>query len=54
MWVRAAGDKKRALRTLEKAIASGFRDVDTINRDKDLDSLRGDPEFTKLMQTVHR
>ncbi len=43
------GDRKGALRRLEKAVANGFRDADGMARDPDLESLRGEPGFQELL-----
>lgn len=44
-----AGKPDRALECLEEAMAVGFGNVRWLERDPDLDSLRGDPRFTSLM-----
>ncbi len=49
-----AGDKKKALRTLREAVEKGFRDVELLAHDKELDSLRGDAEFEKMVGSVRR
>jgi tetratricopeptide (TPR) repeat protein len=45
-----AGRKEEALDFLEQALAKGLRDRDHIDEDKDLDGIRRDPRFTKIMQ----
>jgi hypothetical protein len=45
----ARKDASRALEYLKKSVASGFHDKDWLGRDRDLDSLRSDPEFKKLL-----
>ncbi|HEY1252234.1 MAG TPA: M56 family metallopeptidase [Thermoanaerobaculia bacterium] len=42
------GDRKAALDSLSKALASGFDQPDLFRTDDDLDSLHGDPEFVRL------
>jgi serine/threonine-protein kinase len=39
----------RAVHTLRRAVAAGYRSVAWIRRDPDLDSLRSRPEFQLLM-----
>lgn len=48
------GDKKKALRELQKAIELGFRDIDNMRADSDLESLRKEPEFQKLIASSSR
>jgi hypothetical protein len=48
------GDKKKALRVLQKATAAGFHDLETLSHDKDLDSLRSEPEFQELVKKTSR
>jgi superkiller protein 3 len=43
------GKKTKALEYLGKALEKGFRDRDWIEADHDVDSLKGDPRFGKLM-----
>lgn len=43
-----------ALRTLRKAVDLGFRDVASIRRDRDLDSIRKDPRFRVLLRELAR
>ncbi len=45
----AGGLQDLAVSTLRRAQARGFRDVERLRRDKDLDSLRGRPDFQKLV-----
>jgi len=44
-----AGDKETAFQLLDKAIASGWRNTDHLKRDSDLDSLRNDPRWAKMI-----
>lgn len=44
-----AGDKETAFQLLDKAIAAGFRNTDHLKRDSDLDSLRNDPRWAKVI-----
>ncbi len=43
--------KKRpaALQSLRKAVSLGYRDVDWMLQDPDLETLKGDPEFRQLL-----
>lgn len=43
------GDKKQALKWLEKSLAVGFPNLDGVRKDKDLKSLREDVRFKKLV-----
>jgi tetratricopeptide (TPR) repeat protein len=43
------GDKESALKWLEKAFEIGFRDLELAQKDSDLQSLHGDPRYTKLV-----
>lgn len=45
-----SGQKEKALEALAQAVEKGFADPDHIKNDKDLDSLRGDPEFEKILK----
>ena len=45
-----AGDRARALRYLWRSVHSGFDDPGHMDRDPDLDSLRGDRRFEVLMR----
>lgn len=45
-------DKNRALEALQHAIEKGFKDVALIQSDKDLDALRADAEFKRLVDTL--
>ena len=47
-----AGRKPEALAALEKAIETGFDRDNLLLSDSDLDSLRGDPRFKKLLGTA--
>ena len=46
------GKKDRALESLGKAVLFGFNDVEHIKRDADLESLRGDERFVKLLESA--
>ena len=46
------GDMTRALRALKKAIACGYNDFEYLNRDSDLDALRKDRRFKRLMAAL--
>jgi len=43
------GERSPALEWLRKAVEAGFRDRDWIRMDRDLDSLRGDERYTRLL-----
>ena len=47
-----AGKVDRALECLEEALAVGFGNRRWLERDPDLDVLRGDPRFTALMERI--
>jgi dienelactone hydrolase len=44
-----SGRKKEAIKSLEKAVASGFKDVATIDSIQDLEPLRNMPEYQKII-----
>jgi tetratricopeptide (TPR) repeat protein len=44
------GDPDRAIVFLKKAVAAGFADWRHMNRDKDMDPLRGDPRFKEIIE----
>lgn len=46
------GDKEKALQWLEKAAQAGFGNVDHIDGDTDMDTLRADPRFTKIRKAM--
>jgi tetratricopeptide (TPR) repeat protein len=45
----ARAEGERAMATLRRAIAAGYRDVANMRQDSDIDSLRKRPDFQKLM-----
>ena len=45
-------DKENALTWLERALANGFNQPETLRSDSDLDSLRSDPRFQQLISKV--
>jgi eukaryotic-like serine/threonine-protein kinase len=45
----ADAESDRAMALLKQAVAAGYQDVASINKDKDLDSLRGRDDFKKLV-----
>jgi dienelactone hydrolase len=46
------GKKKKAIKTLDKAVESGFQGIKTLETDKDLDSLRDSAAFKALLQKL--
>jgi TolB-like protein/Flp pilus assembly protein TadD len=44
------GEAERAVTALEQAVAAGYWNVGWMQHDPDLDSLRGDPRFQRLVQ----
>lgn len=44
------GSKEEALKFFERALKEGLREREHIEKDKDLDTLRGDPRFVRLMK----
>lgn len=46
------GDKKNAIDALRRAIDKGFKDTARIETDKDLDPLRQEPGYKKLLETL--
>lgn len=50
----AAGKKKEALRDLQESVRSGLKDAEVLESDPQLDSLRSEPEFQKLVVSLNR
>lgn len=48
-WHALEGKKAKAFEYLEKALEKGFKDRTWIEADKDLEGLRGDPRYGKLL-----
>jgi len=48
------GQSEEALKALEQAIAFGYHDFDYMQRDPDLESLRGDPRYAALVARASR
>lgn len=44
--------KAESLDWLSKAIDAGFKDLEQVKTDHDLDSLRNDPEFQRLLDSI--
>jgi tetratricopeptide (TPR) repeat protein len=44
--------RDNAIRTLRKAVELGYRDVAFMSEDHDLDSIRKDPRFRRLMKEI--
>jgi hypothetical protein len=57
-WLSSAyaahGDKEKALGTLQKALAAGYRDFAAIDSSPYFSSLRTDPRFQQLTQRYRR
>ncbi len=49
-----SGKKEEALRELRAAVEAGFDDVEHIESDPDLESLRGDPRYKDLVRTLRK
>ena len=45
-------DKEKAFEWLKKAVDAGFNQIDTLEDDSDMDSLRDDPRFADLVKAV--
>jgi hypothetical protein len=50
----ATADADRAMACLRKAVAAGYRDGDHMEKDSDLDALRGREDFQALLATLLR
>jgi predicted esterase len=48
------GDKKGALATLRRAVEKGFRDAERMERDPDLESLRGEEEYRQIVEELQK
>ncbi len=48
------GEKKDALRALEAAVGNGVRDRDVIEKDPDLEALRREPAYIRLLETLKK
>lgn len=46
------GDKAAAIKSLQRAVALGFADPTTLATDRDLATLRDEPEFKKVVETA--
>ncbi|MGH9369576.1 MAG: TPR end-of-group domain-containing protein, partial [Thermoanaerobaculia bacterium] len=49
-----AGDEKGALASLSTAVGKGFRDAASMEKDEDLESLRGEEAFLELLEGLKR
>lgn len=49
-----ANDKKKSLKWLEMAIAYGFDNLDHINMDSDLDNIRNDKKFKRIISELKK
>lgn len=49
-----AGQVERSLALLESAAAAGFRDVDLLRRERDLEGLRREPGYAQLLRRLER
>jgi dienelactone hydrolase len=45
-------EKPRALAALKKAVDNGYKDVHALESDPDLDSIRSDPEFQRILSNL--
>ncbi len=48
------GERGQALDWLEKAVEMGWRDVEHLKKDADLDSLRTEPRYARLLERLQR
>jgi tetratricopeptide (TPR) repeat protein len=48
------GRREQALSWLSKAIDAGFRDLEQVRTDPDMDSLRADAEFKRLVESMSK
>ncbi len=48
------GEKKDALRALEAAVGNGVRDREAIGRDPDLEAIRQEPAYIRLLETLKK
>jgi hypothetical protein len=48
------GQKREALRALEAAVRNGMRDREAIAADPDLQAIRGEPAYLKLLETLQQ
>jgi hypothetical protein len=48
------GDRQRAIDWLHRAVALGYANYPWFERDKNYDSLRGDPEYQRIMAGVRQ
>jgi tetratricopeptide (TPR) repeat protein len=48
------GEKKGALRALKAAIRNGMRDLDAMEKDPDLDALRGEAAYARLLAALKK
>jgi tetratricopeptide (TPR) repeat protein len=53
-WYALDGKKTTAFEWLEKTIEKGFRDRSWMDKDKDLETLRGDPRYSKLAAKMEK
>ena len=44
------GEKKLAVESLKNSVAAGYEDYEWIKRDTDLDNIRDEPGYLKLME----
>ncbi|MBM3983328.1 MAG: hypothetical protein FJ304_24265 [Planctomycetes bacterium] len=45
-------ERDKAIKTLRKAVELGYRDIEFMQEDHDLDSIRKDPRFRKLLKEL--
>ena len=49
-----AGDRKRALDALKRALEHGFHDAGAVEKNDAFDSLRNDPRMQKILQEIRK
>ena len=47
-----AGEVEKALDSLDRSVGAGYRDVDWVRQDSDLDNIRDDPRFDTLVERM--
>jgi hypothetical protein len=52
MKKQADAEADQAMTWLKQAVAAGYKDVDKVNKDKDLDALRDRTDFRELVERL--